>query len=466
MIPLLPLIVLVPFIALVPLVLSSKKYSHDIALVASALSFLLTIGAVYVSYTEGLNALGFSELYISEFNLNFGLQVTHYTIILLAMTSVVFLAAAIVGKYFIGTRERLYNVIFLIAEGSSLGVFLASNLVFFYIFWEVAEVMVFFMIFLYGGYNRRYASIKFILYSIVSSLLLLIGIMLLYNSLHTFDILTIIGSSGSIPLSTQLLVLVLFTISFMIKIPVFPFHTWLPDAHTEAPTTGSMILAGVLLKFGGYGLLLMFLMLPIAFSYAQYFFIIFLFSTIYSAFVSLRQSNMKRLIAYTSITDMGIVCVGIAAINVFGYNGAVYAMLSHGIAISILFLVAGTLDELYGTLEIAKIKGVVKNFPSVAYIFIIGTFAALGIPLTSGFVADLLLFIGANTTFGIVGLLPLIGMLVIGAALFWVIERSFLNSSHASEPFNAIDASVEMAGVFLIASAVLFGIVPSLLLGI
>jgi len=466
MFPILPLIVIIPFLALIPLLLCPKKYSYAISLAASALSFLLVAGAVYGSYFGGASSLSFSQVYISEFNLSFGLQLTPYTTILLAMASIVFLAAAMVGKYFIGTRERLYSVIFLIAQGASLGVFLASNLVFFYIFWEIVEVMMFFIIFIYGGYNRRYASIKFILYSIISSLFLLIGIMLLYSSVHTFEILSIIQSSASISASTQMLVILLFTISFMIKIPVFPFHTWLPDAHTEAPTTGSMILAGVLLKFGGYGLLLMFLMLPIASSYAPYFFLIFLFSTIYSAFVSLRQTNIKRLIAYTSITDMGIVAIGLATGNLIGYNGALYFMLSHGLAISILFLVAGTIDELYGTLEISKIRGVVKNFPQVAYLFIIAAFAAIGIPLTSGFVADLLVFIGANAAFGIAGIAPLLGVLIVGAALFWLIERSFITSSRAVEPYNSLDNSVMISGIFLLAATVVFGIIPSLLLGL
>lgn len=465
MLPILLFIVLVPFLALIPLMVAERRHSYTISLAASLISFILTIYSLCVFYSGGAASLSFSQLYIPQLNISFGLQVNQYTMILLTMTSIVFLAASIVGKYFIGAKERLYNVIFLIAEGASLGVFLASSLVFLYIFWEISEVMMFFIIFLYGGYNRRYASIKFILYSIISSLLLLIGIMLLYSSLHTFDIQSIIAQSSSIGAGTQMLVMILFVISFMIKMPAFPLHTWLPDAHTEAPTTGSMILAGVLLKFGGYALLLMFLMLPLASAYTSYLFLIFLFSTIYSAFVSMRQTNIKRLIAYTSITDMGIVGIGLAAMNTFGYNGALYLMLSHGIAISLLFLVAGTLDELYGTLEISKIKGVVKNFPGISYLFIIGTFAVLGLPLTSGFIADILVFIGSTGAFGIGGLLPLIGVIVIGATLFWVIERSFLNVSHAVEPYNALDTSVIITGVVLVAALVLFGIIPWIFLG-
>ena len=468
MLPILLLLILVPFAALVPLALVGRKYAFHVSAAASLVAFLLTAYALYYSYMNGASGLSFSSFYVPSLNLSIGFSLTQPSMILLVMTSTVFLAASIVGRYFIGSRDRLYNAIFLIAEGSSLGVFMTSNLFFFYVFWEISEVMMFFIIFLYGGYNRRYASIKFIIYSILSSLLLLIAVLLLYNSVspHTFDIGALIRSAGSIGQGTQLLIFTLFVASFMIKMPVFPFHSWLPDAHTEAPTTGSMILAGVLLKFGGYGLYLMFLILPIASQYSQYLFLVFLLSAVYSAFVCISQSNLKRLIAYTSITDMAIVGVGIAAMNAFGYGGAVYMMLSHGIAISILFLIAGTLDQVYGTLEISKLKGVIRNFVGVSYIFIIGAFAAVGIPLTAGFIADILVFIGAVTAFGVFGLAPLIGVLLLFAALLWVIERVFVNSSEAVEPYNPLGAEVVVAGMLLIGVSIFFGIFPFILMGI
>ena len=157
---------------------------------------------------------------------------------------------------------------------------------------------------------------------------------------------------------------------------------------------------------------------------------------------------------------------GIAAMNAFGYSGAMYAMFNHGIAIALLFLIAGTLDHVYGTLEIDKIKGVIKNFAGTSYIFIIGVFAALGIPLTAGFIADLLIFIGAVAAFGALGLLPLIGILVIGAALFWLIERVFMSASKATEPYNYVSAEITVSALFLLCITILFGIAPSLLLGV
>lgn len=464
---LLPIMLLVPLIFLFPLIVADKRYAHQITVAASSIVLILSVAVLYLVHSNGLSYVSASAIYVPALNIGFSLSLSQSSLILLIMTAAVFFASSLVGEYFIGKVGRVYATVFLVAESASLGVFMAANLFLLYLFWEVAEVMVFFIIFLYGGYNRRYASIKFLIYSIISSLLLLIGIIVLYNSIspHTFDISAIVSASQSIPARAQLEVLVLFLVAFMIKMPAFPFHSWLPDAHTEAPTTGSMILAGVLLKFGGYGLYLMFLMLPLAAHYALYLFLIFLVSTIYSAYVCLNQRNIKRLIAYTSITDMGIVGVGITAMNLFGYNGAMYAMFNHGIAIALLFLIAGSLDEVYGTLEIDKIKGVIKNFPGMAYLFILGTFAALGLPLTAGFIADLLILIGAVGAFGAVGVIPIVGIIIIGAALFWLIERVFMSASKAVEPYNPLSGNVIVSGVFLIAISVLFGVLPFLLLG-
>lgn len=464
---LLPIILLVPLVFLVPLMLLDKKHAHSMTLGASLIVLLLSATALYLANVNGIASLSFSAAYIPSLNLGFSLSLSQPSMMLLLMTAAVFFASSLAGEYFLGRVGRVYATVFLVALSASLGVFMSANLFLLYIFWEVAEVMVFFIIFLYGGYNRRYASIKFLIYSIISSLFLLIGIIILYNSIgtHTFNINAIIAASKSIPSSTQLEVLILFLLAFMIKMPAFPLHSWLPDAHTEAPTTGSMILAGVLLKFGGYGLYLMFLMLPIAAHYSLYIFLIFLVSTVYSAYVCLSQRNIKRLIAYTSITDMGIVGVGISAMNAFGYNGAMYAMFNHGVAIALLFLIAGSLDEVYGTLEIDKIKGVIKNFPGLSYLFIIGTFAALGLPLTAGFIADLLVLIGTVSTFGIIGVVPIAGIIVIGAALFWLIERVFMSASKAVEPYNPLSSLVLASGVFLIAVSILFGVLPFLLLG-
>jgi NADH-quinone oxidoreductase subunit M len=460
--PILPLIVLIPFISMLPVLVSDRRHIFRISFGAALAVFLLSILAVYMHINHA--DVSFSVGYLSTLGLSLSFQLTGLSTILLIMTSIVFLAASMVGEYFIREGERIYNVIFLIAEGASLGVFLSANLFFFYVFWEIAEVMMFFIIFIYGGYDKRYAAFKFIIYSLISSLLLLVSVILLYSSVtpHTFSIYGIIGSADTIPYATQALVSLLLIVSFMIKMPVFPFHTWLPDAHTEAPTTGSMILAGVLLKFGGYGLLLMFLMLPVAMHYGYYLALVFGFSAVYGSFTAMRQTNLKRAIAYTSVADMGIVAVGAAAVGVFGTNGALYAMLSHGIAISVLFLIAGTLDELFGTLEISKLKGIVRNFPALAYLFILGSVAVIGIPLTSGFIGDLLIFIGSFRSFGFLGIVPLGAVLMLGALLLWLVERVFL-SRQESGAYRELGRSVVYCGIFLMVATITLGLLPGML---
>jgi len=464
----LPIIVLIPLLFLVPLAYFDKEHAGKVTIVCSIIVLILAVLSIFMAKTSGYGSVAFSALYISQLGLSFSLALTNITTILMAMTAILFLSVSVVGYYFIKENEKLYGTILLISEMSALGIFLAANFFLFYVFWEVTEVMMFFIIFIYGGYNKRYASIKFIIYSITSSLLLLIAIMLLYSAVpaHSFSISYLISNGSLIPQGTQLAIMILLLISFMIKMPVFPFHSWLPDAHTEAPTTGSMILAGILLKFGGYGLILMFLILPIATTYAPYMAAIFAFSAIYSAIVSLKQTNMKRMIAYTSITDMGIIGVGIAAANVAGFIGGTYAMMSHALAISILFLIAGTMDEVYGTLEIKKITGVMKNYSGMAYLFIAGVFATIGIPLTAGFVGDILIFIGAYGTFGALGLIPVIGILIIAAAMLWLIERSFLKGEEEKKPYREIDRRIPAGAIILLAGLIILGVLPFLLLNI
>ena len=463
----LPLVILVPFVFAGLSLLINRRNLGTLSIISSILTFILVIAIIYQAFTYGIGSVSFNSEYIPSLGIGLHLQVTDLTLILVLMTSIVFLSASVVGTYFIEKGERIYGFIFLVAEGASIGLFLSANLFLFYVFFEIAEIMMFFIIFVYGGYDRRYASIKFIVYSLVASLLLLVGIMVIYANVtpHTFDINQIAAEAGSMPVGAESLAMLLLLIAFMIKIPVFPFHSWLPDAHTEAPTTGSMILAGVLLKFGGYGLLLIFLMLPLASHYGLYLAALFGFSAIYAAFVAMRQGNIKRMIAYTSITDMGIVALGVTAGNVLGTSGAIYAMLSHGLAVSLLFLVAGTLDELYGTLEISKIKGVMRLFPSLSYLFIIGVFAVVGLPLTSGFVGDLLIFFGAFNRFGIEGIIPIVSLVLMGGFLFWMIEKMFWGPKH-SEAYKALEKKVIYGGLLLLAATFILGILPSIMLAI
>jgi proton-translocating NADH-quinone oxidoreductase chain M len=464
--PLLPIIVLIPLLSTLPLFAFHRRHSFKIALASSVIVLILVAYASYVGLSEGFGILSFSQGYLPSLGISLSLEVTQYSVILLVMSAIVLLSAAIVAKGFIKESGRIYNLLFLLAGSSAIGLFLSGSLFLFYAFWELGEVAMFFTIYLFGGFDRRYAAIKFIVYSVAASLSLLVGIMLIYSGVpaHTFDIGSIVSQAAAIPLQTQLAAMLLLAFAFMMKLPVFPFHSWLPDAYSEAPAPGSMVLAGVMPKFGAYGLLLMLLMLPAAGAYTNYFAVLFGFSALYCAIVAIRQSNLKRLLAYASATGMGIASLGIVSLTEAGTAGALYSLLSHGIVISLMFLLSGALDESFGTFAMERIKGVLKTFPALAYSFVFGAFAIVGLPLTAGFVGDLLVFSGAFKAFGAVGIVPIGAIALLGACLFFVLEKSFLNVSDAVEPYQGPRRSVYVAIALLVAATLLFGILPSLLL--
>ncbi|MEM0074280.1 MAG: NADH-quinone oxidoreductase subunit M [Candidatus Micrarchaeaceae archaeon] len=463
---LIPIIVFLPLAFIIPLALLSYRHAFKITIIAAALTLVLVSAAMLIAHASSFNYLYTSFAYLQSIGVGFSFGITAFTQVLAIMTGIVFLAAAITGRSFIKESQKLYSALFLIILSSALGVFLSGNFFLLYVFWEIGEVAAFFVIYVFGGYNRRYAAIKFLIFSLASSMLLLIGIMLLYANLptQTFSISYALSSASSIKASVQIAIFVLLLLSFMIKMPIFPLHTWLPDAYAEAPATGSMVIAGVLSKFGGYGMLLAFLMLPVAAHYSFYLAVLFAFSAVYAGFVAIRQVNLKKAIAYSSIVDMGIVALGISTASQLGYAGALYAMLSHGLVIALMFLVAGVVDESFGTLLITKLKGIAKSMESVAYAFMFGTFAIIGLPLTSGFIGDILIFSGLAKSVGPVFLIPLLGILLIGIYFFWLAERVFFNTSKAIEQYAPSPRSFAYASALLIAATIFFGVLPSLLL--
>lgn len=460
---------LLPLLALVPLTFLGRRYAFSISIAAALLVFITVAVAAYVSIAmpSGFSLMSASFAYIPSLGIGLSLGLNAYTLVLALLTVIVFLAASLPVKNFVKESEKLYSALFLILLTSTLGVFFAGNFIALYVFWEISDFVMFFMIYIFGGYNRHYASLKFLIFSITSSLLLLIGILLLYSSLpqHTFDISYALANAKGISTNVQTLIVSLLLIAFAIKMPIFPLHTWQPDAYSEAPPPSAMVLSGVMSKFGGYGMLLLFMLLPLASHYSIYVAILFGFSALYMSIVTLRQANFKRVIAYASAADMGIVAMGISAANAYGYTGALYLMLSQGLVIALLFLIAGTLDESFGTPLIDKLRGVAKSMQGVAYSFLFAVFALGGIPLTAGFVAELILFTGVVNSLGIVFLLPLAAVLLISVFMFWLAERMFFNISKAIEPFRLNPKSVNYSMLLLSLSIVLFGVVPAVLIG-
>lgn len=464
MIPLMYILVGLPIIGAFLSLAAGRKGALMILKAFSLATLAVALYAIYAANEYGIAGIGSSVAYILPLGVNLALGLSGISLILIVMTSIVFFAAALASGYFIDKSMGLYGFLFMLMEATTIGLFASSNLFLFFVFWEVSEVAMFFVIYIYGGMDRRRAAVKFLVYSVVASMLLLIGIMLLYRSSGSFDISVLQGTGYTMSHGMQLLTFAMLLIPFIIKAPVFPLHAWLPDAHTEAPATGSMVLAGVLLKFGGYGMLLLFSILPeIANEYSVYLAALFAISAIYGAMNAIKVPHLKRMIAYTSIADMGIVAFGLAALNSYGNFGAAYIMLSHGLAISLLFMLAGMFDKEFGTLVIKNLGGIAEWSGAAAYSFIIGILATIGIPLTSGFIGDILLFIGASGAFGIVGIVPLAASIIVGAYLFWIVERSIFRNNMKRETYSEyIDTYVLAAAIVLIASLVAFGVLPSL----
>jgi NADH-quinone oxidoreductase subunit M len=295
----------------------------------------------------------------------------------------------------ITTRVKEYMIAFLILETMMVGLFCALDFVVFYMFFEGVLIPMYLIIGIWGGPRRVYAAFKFFLYTFLGSVLMLLGILEIYILLGTTDIPTALNSQ--IPASIQAWLWLAFFASFAVKVPMWPVHTWLPDAHVEAPTAGSVILAGVLLKMGGYGFIRFSLpMMPEASgTFAPLVFGLSVVAIIYTSLVALAQDDMKKLIAYSSVAHMGIVTIGIFTVTAEGLQGAMIQMLSHGVVSAALFLCVGVVYDRLHTREIARYGGLVHNMPKYAFCFMVFTLASIGLPGTSGFVGEFLALVGA-----------------------------------------------------------------------
>ncbi len=323
----------------------------------------------------------------------------------------------------IQTRVKEYMIAFLILETLMIGVFEALDLVLFYLFFEGGLIPMFLIIGVWGGKNRVYAAFKFFLYTLVGSLLMLLAIMAMYWTAGTSDI-TVLLQTHFAPAAQKWLWLAFFA-SFAVKMPMWPVHTWLPDAHVEAPTAGSVILAGILLKMGGYGFIRF--SLPMFPDASQYFApLIFALSTIaiiYTSLVALVQEDMKKLIAYSSVAHMGFVTMGLFAANTQGVQGAVYQMVSHGLVSGALFLCVGVVYDRMHTREIAAYGGLVQRMPLYAVVLMVMTLANVGLPGTSGFVGEFLTLIGAFQASSWVAFAATFGVILSAAYALYLYRR-------------------------------------------
>ena len=320
-------------------------------------------------------------------------------------------------------RVKEYMILFLLLETLMIGTFCALDILLFYIFFEALLIPMFLIIGIWGGPRRIYAAFKFFLYTLAGSVLFLIAIIVMGYSSGTFDIRELI--EYNFPYQLQLLLWPALFASFAVKTPMWPFHTWLPDAHVEAPTAGSVILAGVLLKVGGYGFIRFSIpMLPNASEfYAPLIFILGVIAIIYASLVALMQKDMKKLIAYSSVAHMGYVTIGLFTFKQEGIDGAIIQMLSHGLVSAALFLCIGVLYDRMHTRMIKDYGGIVSNMPKFALIFMVFTLASIGLPGTSGFVGEFLVLIAAYEVSGYLAFTTGLGMVLGAAYMLWLYKR-------------------------------------------
>jgi NADH-quinone oxidoreductase subunit M len=427
--PILSLLVLTPIIGALTLSLTGSEQLKNKTILLSGLwisvgEFLLSL-LLPIFYNQTQNGYQFIEFHtwFDQFDINYFVGVDGVSIPLILLTTFLIPICLLCSWNSIQTRVKEFVIYFLLLESFIIGVFISIDLVIFYVFFEAVLIPMFLIIGIWGGENRIYATFKFFLYTLAGSVLMLLAIIYIISVAKTGNIQQIAGFSFQE--NIQLILFLCFFASFAVKVPMFPFHTWLPDAHVQAPTSGSVILAGVLLKLGAYGF--MRLSVPF-FEYASIFYQPFIFSLsciaiVYTSIVALRQDDMKKMIAYSSVAHMGFVTIGIFTLTSDGMNGAYFQMISHGIVSAALFLIVGVVYERHHTRMIADYSGVTNIMPKYSFFFMVFMLASVGLPGTSGFVGEFLVIMSTISVNVYLTVFTAIGV-VLGAAYMLLLYKN------------------------------------------
>ena len=458
-------------IALSFLPLSRESLARPCALAISSAVLAMT-AYLWTSFDGSRAGMHFETRlpWIEGLGTSFHLGVDGLSLPMLFLTALLTVVAVIASRS-IKDRPRQYFTLLLMLEAGLCGVFVSLDLILFYLFWEVVLVPMYFLISIWGGEKRAYAAVKFFLYTLAGSLAMLGGIIALYlaTGATTFDMLEIAVLAGNLTPAVQTGIFVAIALGLAVKVPIFPLHTWLPDAHVQAPTAVSVLLAGVLLKMGSYGFLRLGpAMLAKGFSaVAPVIAVLAVISIVYGAALALVQTDLKRLVAYSSVSHMGYVMLGIAAGTAASVTGATVQMFSHGLIAGLLFLLVGAVYERAHTREISAFGGIAKITPVLAGTLVFASFASLGLPGMSGFVGEFLVLAGSIQEFSALTVVAAVAVVLTVSYLLWMLRRvnfGQLNPSRAGMADMTASEALSMAPLCVL--IVVVGVFPQTLVGV
>lgn len=475
----LSILIFLPIVLAIPVLFFKKNGEKTIkyySLAVTIVTFLLSLVLYFAFNTEsGEYQFVQKVMWVKIINSYYYVGVDGISLLLILLTTLIFPVSLIASLKTIKTRVKEYFFLMLILEGALIGVFTSLDMILFYVFWEFILIPMYFLIGIWGGEERIYATVKFFLYTMFGSVLLLIGIIWIgflaapYAGGFTVDIQQISGLSQYIPVNKQIVLFILFTVGFLIKVPLFPFHTWLPDAHVQAPTAGSVILAALLLKMGTYGLIRFSLNLfPAAFiKLTPYIAVLSVIGIIYGALLSIVQKDMKKLVAYSSVSHMGFIVLGILALTDVAMQGSIIQMINHGLSTGALFLFVGMIYERRHTKLISEFGGIRKVMPVFAALLLIVSLSSIGLPGLNGFIGEFLVLVGSFNSFNLgtywYAIISATAVIFSAVYLLWMYQRVMLGPLEKEDNKKMTDISgIELATIIpLLVFIIWIGVYPN-----